>query len=172
MAGDMFKAGMPRYKTRPSVGQRMRAAIKGRAMRLDRTVRRFIDQEGHLGVLLFTAVMTAVLAVADQLVDLSESGVWLAIWTLLWLLGFVALAWMAYRVCQPGEKSDARLRADRPDPNASVAVPSATMKLRGPERRVSCTAEENGRRRPPAQRGQQLVRTRRHFNRRGSDPAA
>jgi hypothetical protein len=172
MAGDMSKAGMPSYKTRPSMGQRLSAAIKGRAMRVGRMVRRFVDQEGHLGVLLFTAVMTAVLAVADQLVDLSESGVWLAIWALLWLLGFVALTWMGYRVFQPGDRSDARIGAEKPDSNAPAAVPSTTMKPRGPERRVNCIGEENGRRRPLAQKGRQVVRTRRHVYRRHSDPAA
>jgi hypothetical protein len=60
-----------------------------------RTLRKEFDSTRSLSVMLLAAMVSALVVVADQLIETWADGHLLAAWVALWLIGFVALAMFA-----------------------------------------------------------------------------
>ena len=60
-----------------------------------RTMRKEFDSTRSLSVMLLAAMVSALVVVADQLIETWADGHLLAAWVALWLIGFVALAMFA-----------------------------------------------------------------------------
>jgi len=96
----------PSFSTRHPGVARVEAAIG-----TVQAMRQGFDSTKSLSVMLLAAMVSALVVVADQLIDIWADGHLLAAWVALWLIGFAALALFAVPARQLAVRAMAALNA-------------------------------------------------------------